>query len=68
MVKPLRELIYADDIADASIFFLKKTKDTLINIGTGIDRSINEYANFIMKHLGVKLKNHPSKTKTRRHI
>ena len=55
--KVRRELIYADDVADASIFFLKKkTKDTIINIGTGIDRSINEYAKIIMKHFGVKLK------------
>ena len=55
--KPLRELIFSDDIADACIFFLnKKTKETLINIGTGEEKSINEYAKFIMKHLGVNLK------------
>jgi len=55
--KPLRELIYSDDIADACIFFLKKkTNVSLINIGTGIEKSIVDYANFIMKHLGVKLK------------
>ena len=55
--KPLRELIYCDDIADACIFFLKKkTKLSLINVGTGFEKSINEYANYIMKHLGVKLK------------
>ncbi|MBS56807.1 MAG: GDP-fucose synthetase, partial [Rickettsiales bacterium] len=55
--KPLRELIYSDDIADACIFFLKKkTKESLINIGTGKEKNIIEYANFIMKHLGVKLK------------
>ncbi len=55
--KPLRELIFSDDIADACVFFLqKKTKETLINIGTGKDRSITEYAKLIMKHLGVNLK------------
>tara|TARA_B100002019_G_C21242873_1_gene586548 strand:- start:168 stop:1103 length:936 start_codon:yes stop_codon:yes gene_type:complete len=55
--KPLRELIFSDDIADACVFFLqKKTKETLINIGTGKDRSITEYAKIIMKHLGVNLK------------
>ena len=55
--KPLRELIYSDDIADACIFFLKKkTKESLINIGTGKEKNIIEYAKFIMKHLGVKLK------------
>ena len=38
-------------------FFLKKkTKESLINIGSGKERSIIEYCNFIMKHLGVKLK------------
>ncbi len=55
--KALRELIYSDDIADACIFFLKKkTKESLINIGTGIEKSIIEYAKFIMRHLGVNLK------------
>ena len=55
--KSLRELIYCDDIADACIYFLKKrTKETLINIGTGKDKSITDYANLIMKYLGIKLK------------
>ena len=54
---PLRELIFSEDIADACIFFIKKkTKDTLINIGTGKEKSINEYARFIMKHLGINLR------------
>ena len=55
--KPLRELIFSDDVAEACIFFLKKnTKESLINIGTGKDKSISEYAKLIMKHLGVNLK------------
>ena len=55
--KPLRELIFSEDIADACIYFLnKRTKHSLINIGTGNDMSINDYAKFIMDHLGVKLK------------
>ena len=55
--KPLRELIFSEDIADACIYFLnKKTNHSLINIGTGEDKSINQYAKFIMKHLGVNLK------------
>ena len=55
--KPLRELIFSEDIADACIYFLKKKTDqSLINIGTGTDMSINHYAKFIMKHLGVKLR------------
>ena len=55
--KPLREVIFADDIADACIYFLnKKTSRTVINIGTGIEKSITEYANFMMKHLKVNFK------------
>ena len=52
-----RELIYVDDIADAVIFFMnKKVKSTLINVGTGIDFTINHYANFVIKSLGYNLK------------
>ena len=55
--KPLRELIFCDDVADACIFFMnKKTKHSLINIGTGIEKSIIDYAKYIMKNLGVNLK------------
>ena len=55
--KPLRELIFSDDIADACIYFLnKKTNHSLINVGSGVEKSINDYAKYIMKHLGVKLK------------
>ncbi len=54
--KPLRELIYSDDIADACIYFLnKKTKHSLINIGTGIEKSITNYTKYIMRHLGINL-------------
>ncbi len=55
--KPLREVIISDDVADACIFFLKKkTKESLINIGSGIEKSVNDYAKFIMKYLQLKLK------------
>ena len=44
--------MYVDDLADACIYFLnKKTKDSLINIGTGLEKSIIEYAKFIIKKL-----------------
>ena len=47
---PKRELIYVDDIADACIFFMnKKIKETVINIGTGKDYSIKQYANLLLK-------------------
>jgi GDP-L-fucose synthase len=52
--KPFRELIYVDDVADACIFFMKKKiKDTLLNIGTGKDYTINYYANFIKKKMNL---------------
>jgi GDP-L-fucose synthase len=62
--KPKRELIYVDDVADACIFFLnKKTKQSLINIGTGKDIKIEQYAKSIMKFLNIKINIHFDKTK-----
>ena len=47
-----REVIYVDDLADACIFFMKKkTKETIINIGTGKDYSIKRYVEIISKIL-----------------
>ena len=55
--KPLREVIISDDIADACLFFLnKKTKENLINVGSGIEYSIKDYLIKIMKHLDVDFK------------
>tara|TARA_B110000444_G_C18821314_1_gene587872 strand:+ start:590 stop:1528 length:939 start_codon:yes stop_codon:yes gene_type:complete len=55
--KPKRELLFVDDLAEACIFFLKKkTKHSLINIGSSDERSISEYAKFIMNKLNVKMK------------
>ena len=54
--KPLRELLYVDDLADACIYFLnKKTKETLINIGSGKEMKIIDYAKFIIKQLNSKI-------------
>ena len=48
--KVKREMIYVEDLANACIFFMKKnTKDKLINIGTGKDHTINDYAKKIAK-------------------
>ena len=48
--KAKREVIHVDDIADACVYFMKKkTKHTLINIGTGKDYSIKYYAKLISK-------------------
>jgi GDP-L-fucose synthase len=55
--KALRELIYAEDVADATLYFMnKKTSESLINIGSGFDHSIEYYAKFIMSKLRVKMK------------
>ena len=54
---PKRELMYVDDLADACEFFLKKkTKHSLINIGSGQEKSILEYCKFIIKKLNINLK------------
>ena len=45
-----REVIYVDDLANACIFFMKKkTKEVLLNIGTGKDYSIKQYVEIISK-------------------
>jgi len=49
---PKRELMYVDDLADACIFFLKKkTKHSLINVGSGIEKTIINYAKYVAKEL-----------------
>ena len=48
--KAKREIIYVDEIAKACIFFMnKKIRDVVINIGSGKDYTIKEYAKFILK-------------------
>jgi GDP-L-fucose synthase len=55
--KPKRELLFVDDLADACIFFLnKKVKETLINIGSGEEMKIIDYAKFIIKELKTNIK------------
>ena len=55
--KSKRELLYVDDLARACEFFLKKnTKHTLINIGSGEEKSIKDFAKFIMRKMKVDLK------------
>ena len=49
---PKREIIYADDIADACIFFMnKKVKHSLINVGTGKDLKIKQYVKLFLRIL-----------------
>ena len=47
--KPKRELLYVDELAKACIYFMnKKTKHTLINIGSGKDSSIKDFAKLFL--------------------
>ena len=63
---PKREVIYVNDLAGACVYFMrKKTKEDIINIGTGKDYSIKEYAkilsNVILPNIKVKIKFDKSK-------
>ena len=54
---PKRELIYVDDLADACVFFMRKRiKETILNIGTGRDYSIKQYANILISTICPKKK------------
>ena len=55
--KVKRELIFSEDIADAVVYFLnKRTKHSLINIGSGIEKTIKQYAQFILNYLNLDIK------------
>ena len=55
--KPKREVIFVDHLANAIIYFInKKTKHTLINIGTSKEYSIKKIANKIVKILDLNIK------------
>jgi GDP-L-fucose synthase len=51
--KPMREFLHVDDMADACVFLMEKNMDEgLFNIGTGVDITIRELAETIMKTVG----------------
>ena len=55
--KVYREMIFVDDVADACVYFMnKKTKHSLINIGSGKDMTILNYVKFILKKLDLNIK------------
>ncbi len=55
--KSKRELMYVDDLANACEFFIKKNcKESILNIGTGEEKKVVDYAKFISKKLKYKLK------------
>ncbi len=48
--KPKREVLFVDDLANACVYFMnKKINETIINIGTGKEYTILEYAKKISK-------------------
>ena len=50
-----REIIYVDDLADACVYFMnKKIKETVINIGSGKEYRVKDYAK---KYLEILLPN-----------
>ena len=47
-----REILYVEDLADACVFFMnKKIKEPVLNIGSGKDYTIKDYAQLILKTL-----------------
>ena len=54
--KPLREVLYVDEVANACEFFLKKRiRNSMINIGSPVEMTIKGYANFIKKKIDPKI-------------
>jgi GDP-L-fucose synthase len=53
--KPRREALYVDDCADACIYLMNNySSSEIVNIGTGIDYSIEEYVNMMKELIGYK--------------
>jgi len=51
--KPLREFLFADDVADACLFLMEHYSEEIhINIGAGKDQSIRELAELVAKTVG----------------
>ncbi|HRD76738.1 MAG TPA: GDP-L-fucose synthase, partial [Hyphomicrobiaceae bacterium] len=50
---PRREFLYVDDMADASVFAMKRYSGAgILNIGTGEDIAISEFARLVAKVIG----------------
>jgi GDP-L-fucose synthase len=53
--RPLRELLYVDDAADGLVFMMKRhSGEEFLNLGTGIDVSIEELARLVGEVVGFK--------------
>ena len=54
--RPLREILYVDEVAEACEYFLKKKTDTsLINIGSPVEMTIRDYALKVKKKIDSKV-------------
>ena len=50
---PTREFLFSDDLADACIFLMEKhTGNEIVNIGSGVEVTIRELADYIKKTIG----------------
>jgi GDP-L-fucose synthase len=50
---PMREFLYADDLAEACMFLMETYNDAeLVNIGTGVDVTIKELAETVQRIVG----------------
>jgi GDP-L-fucose synthase len=53
--KPRREFLFVEDLADACVFLLKNYSDEgFLNVGTGVDTSIAEFARTVADVVGYK--------------
>ena len=51
--KPMREFLYVDDMAEACVFLMENDiNDGLFNVGSGVDVTIKELAEIVMKVVG----------------
>jgi GDP-L-fucose synthase len=51
--KPMREFLFADDLADACTFLMESDyTGSLLNIGTGVDQTIRELAEAVLEVVG----------------
>ena len=54
--RPLREILYVDEVAEACEYFLKKkTNTSLVNIGSPVEMTIKEYALKVKKKIDSKV-------------
>ena len=65
--KPKKELLFSEDLAEACIYFIdKKTKETLINIGSTCENTVKDFAKILIKELNYKGKIKLDKSKPNR--